>query len=313
MREKVVDAFHRKKPWWVLASGAAAGMILSAFFLPGGDDLYRYYLPFVQSCLDCGFVPYYAQWFLSPLHVLPEYPYTWPLWVLISVLGFLLLAYITDANPFYFLLSFPMLGQIWLGQIDIVICLGMVILLFVRNPYARGFGICLAFIKPQLMLLPVLVYLFSENPKVLWKLAALPCLMFAVSIMVFGLEWPVRWISNALHELPTHVWRLGSIDIWRFGIFLIPLPHLIKDRRKRLEAGLLASSLATPFFGVYSYTIFLLLNSKWWTLALSYAWFIGYYWFRESAIRFAWILPLCMLGVLLYETLAERRKVVPAA
>jgi hypothetical protein len=301
---------YRERISWILALGVSVGMIVAAFFLQGGDDLYRYYIPFVNGCLKCGYVPFYAQWFLWPLNLLPEYPYAWPIWTIVSVFGFMGLAYLTGINPFLFMVSFPFLGQIWLGQVDFLICLGLVIYLFARNPFTRGAGVILALIKPQLTAFPVLMILLLENPKSWGKLLVIPTLGFLTSVIVFGIAWPKEWIINATTELPVHVWRLSSMDVWKFGAALTPLPFLVKDRKRRLEIGLLVSSLATPFFGVYSYVTFLLLNSKWWTLVLSYVWVIGYYWYGESAMRFAWILPLFMLAVLMYEVWVLPRKVI---
>jgi hypothetical protein len=292
---------------WALSLGAFAGMIVSAFFLPGGDDLYRYYLPFERGCFECGYVPYYAQWFLSPLHVLPTYPYAWPIWVIFNIVVFAVLLYWTHSKPFLFVFSFPFLGQIWLGQIDVFICLGLLIFLLAKNPYFRGLGIILALIKPQLSLLPIFLSLLLENRKAIGKLLTVPTLILLISIFVYGPGWPIDWASNAMTDLPVHVWRLASIDIWKIGLVLIPLPLLIKDQRKRLEAGLLVAALATPFFGVYSYVTFLILNSNWWTLILSYAWVVGYYWLGESAMRFAWSLPLFMLVMLMYELRIDHR------
>src|SRR5574339_343663 len=110
--QSIVSKLETKKIWWVLALGACIGMMLSSLYLPGGDDLYRYYIPFEEGCLDCGFMPYFAQWFLSPLRLLPGYPSAWPVWVAVSLIGFLVLAYFTDVNPLLLLTSFPMLGQI---------------------------------------------------------------------------------------------------------------------------------------------------------------------------------------------------------
>jgi hypothetical protein len=306
VRDHFFSKPHIDKISWILSLGASIGIIISAFFLPGGDDLYRYYIPFENGCLDCGYVPYYAQWFLWPLHILPDYPYAWPAWTIINVLGFLALAHFTGVNPFVFMISFPVLGQFWLGQVDISISLGIVIFLFARNPYTRGLGICLALTKPQLTVLPIFFSLLLENPKSVAKLMVIPSFGLLISLLIYGPQWPIDWVSNALDDLPVHVWRLASMDVWKFGMFLVPAPLLIRNRRTRLEAGLLVSALATPFFGVYSYVTFLLLNTKWWTCALSYGWVIGYFWLGESAMRFAWILPLFMLLMLVYEAWNER-------
>ena len=297
----------QQKTWWIAAAGAALGLSAASFYLMGGDDLYRYYLPFAQGCLNCGYVPYFAQWFLWPLRLFPEYPFAWPVWVIFTVLGFLALAYFSGVNPFLLLISFPMLGQIWLGQIDVFICLGLIIFVSGKNPYLRGLGIALAMIKPQLTFLPVLLTLLLESPRTWLKLLTVPALLMLISFFVYGLNWPVLWVKNAMSNLPVHVWRLASMDVWRLGIFLLPVPLLIQKPKTRLLAGLLVSALATPFYGVYSYIVFLLFDVQGWTAALSYAWLFGLFYWKETAMRFAWILPLAMLIRLLYVEWREKQ------
>lgn len=166
------------KIMWVAAIGAAIGLIAASFYLPGGDDLYRYYLPFAQGCLHCGFMPYFAQWFLAPLRWLPEYPFSWGVWSLFSVSGILILAYYTKANPFLLLISFPALGQVWLGQVDIFIATGLVVFLFNKNPYLRGLGLIVALSKPQLTALPIFFcLLMEEDPRLFLKLFLIPSII----------------------------------------------------------------------------------------------------------------------------------------
>jgi len=281
---------------WIAALGAAIGLIIVSFQMPGGDDLYRYYLPFALGCLDCGYAPYFVQWFLAPLRLLPPYPLAWPHWTIICITGFLTLAYISKVNPFWLLVSFPMLGQVWLGQVDVLVALGLVMFLFLKNPYLQGAGLILALTKPQLTALPLLFCLLLDSPRLWLKLLLVPVSVLFTSLIVFGWDWLTHWLTNSAAALPVHVWRLASLDLWRFGIFLIPLPLLFQERRERLTAGLLVSSLASPFYGVYSYVLFLLLDVKWWSVLLSYAWLSGFVFWQEQAMRLAWILPVGMLA-----------------
>ncbi len=283
------------------ALGAVIGLSFASFFLPGGDDLYRYYIPFARGCLDCGFVPYYSQWFLSPLLVFPGYPFAWPLWVILSLLGFMVVAAKMKVSPLLFFIVFPLLGQIWLGQIDVIVCIGIAILALARNSFWRGVGITLALIKPQLSFLAVIVALLDERRGTSWKVFVSPVLVFALSLIVFGVEWPLKWLENALQSLPVHAWRLAGLDTWRFGIFLLPLPFFIRGREKRIQTAILVSVLATPFFGVYSYLLFLMFGIKWWHVVLSYAWLLAYPWQSENAMRFAWVLPLAILAQIAWQ------------
>jgi hypothetical protein len=294
-----------QKLWWVGAFGAAIGIAIAAFFLPGGDDLYRYYQPFAQGCLNCGFVPYFAQWVLWPLALL-KYPLTWPIWTLFCLAGFMVLVRYTKVNPLLLFISFPMLGQFWLGQIDIIVCIGLVILLFSRNPYIRGLGIAFALAKPQLAGIPILFLVLLEQRRDLWKLFLIPLLIFAASLLVYGLQWPYQWLQNALLSVPVHVWRLASSASWPYGLIFLPAPLLFRDRRQRLLVSLLVSSIATPFFGVYSYVVFLLFELNWWTVILSYIWILAYPLFQANSMYFAFLLPLSLLFFTVLKELKNR-------
>lgn len=285
--------------------GAGVGFIIASFQFYGGDDYYRYYLPFVQGCFDCGYVPYFAKWFLFPFNFFPEYPLGWGVWTIVSVFGFFTLAYVTRVNPLYLFLSFPMLGQIWLGQIDVLIATGLVIYLFSKNDYLRGVGLILALTKPQLTFFPLTLSLFLESPRLIPRLLLVPALTIFLSLFIFGSTWFVDWIKNASANLPIHVWRLASLDIWKFGIFLAPLPLLFKEKKERLTTGLLVSAIATPFYGVYSYVLFLLFDIKWQYVLLSYAWIIGFIFWQENAMRLAWVLPLGILISMLYSKIKK--------
>lgn len=270
--------------------------VIFAFFLPGGDDLYRYYQPFQQGCSSCGFVPPFARWFLWPLTVLPGYPLTWPLWTLIAATAWLLLARWTKVNPLLLMASFPLMGQLWLGQVDWLVALGLALLLLARRPEVRGAGILLAMVKPQLSALAVLALLVQEKPATIARMLVVPMAGFLLSLWIYGLRWPLEWLSGSSAAVPMHQWRLAALDTWRVGIFFIWVPFLFQDARQRLAASLLVSSIATPFFGVYSYVVFLVFSLPWWAAPLSYTWLVAYPWLNINAMRFAWVLPLAMLA-----------------
>jgi hypothetical protein len=287
----------KNKNWnrisWIIAIETAVLMVAASFFLPGGDDLYRYYIPFSNGCLDCGFIPYFAQWILWPLAHFPT-NFAWPIWTLISLTGWLSLCWYLKSNPAIVLLAFPAFGQIWLGQIDVLICVGLALALLGKNPYVRGAGIALALIKPQFSIIAIFFLISRERHLV--KVLIIPIVMAAVSLVIFGITWPIDWITNAMNHVPPHVWRLASIDIWPVGLALVWLPFLFVERGARFEAGILISAIATPFVGVYSYIIFLVFVRKnWWIVALSYLWFIAYPFWQEGSMRLAWILPVALL------------------
>lgn len=293
-----LSKYDRNKMTWLVAIEIAIVMVTASFFLPGGDDIYRYYLPFAQGCLDCGFTPYYSYWFLYPLQFIPP-ELLFPFWTAVTITGLLLLCRLTGVNPALMLLTFPAFGQIWLGQIDILICLGLTLALLSKNPYARGVGITLAMIKPQYAAIAV-IYLLTRE-KQLVKTLLIPAAVFALSLIVFGITWPIEWLQHSTSNLPPHVWRLAAHDIWWLGVLLLWVPFLFRDRRERFEAGVIVSALSSPVIGVYSYIIFLLFDlKKWWFVPLSFAWFLAYPFLQEDGMRFAWVLPVGMLGQMLY-------------
>ena len=293
--QRIQNRLMLPKTWVVLSIEIAILWVGFSFILHGGDDLYRYYQPFLQGCASCGFVPPFARWFLLPVNLLPAYPLTWPLWTIISVTTWLLLARWTSVNPLLLMLSFPLWGQLWLGQVDLLVACGLVLFLMAKKPDLRGFGILLALVKPQLSVLAILALLIQEKPRTIARIVVIPLLGFALSLWLYGLDWPFVWLTGSSAAVPVHQWRLAGLDTWRIGIFFIWLPFLFKDKRQRMAASLLVSSMATPFFGVYSYVIFLIFILPWWAVPLSYSWLLAYPWLNETAMRFAWVLPLSLL------------------
>jgi Glycosyltransferase family 87 len=301
-----MDKEKKNKASWIVAIEIAILMVLASFFLPGGDDLYRYYLPFSGGCLECGFIPYFAKWVLWPLVLFP-YNLAWPIWTAISLTGLLMICRVTRVNPVLVMMAFPTFGQIWLGQIDVLVCAGFALALLEKNAYLRGAGLALALIKPQFSLIAVITLLTCEREFL--KVMVIPVVLAVASLVVFGMQWPLEWIHNAANNVPIHVWRLASMDLWPFGLLFIWTPFLFKDCRTRFEAGLLVSALSTPFVGVYSYIIFLVfIRKSWWSVPLSYAWLLLYPLWQEESMRLAWVFPLVLLLNMIYTKYKDRLK-----
>jgi hypothetical protein len=269
---------------------------VAAFFMPGGDDLYRYYQPFAAGCLDCGFVPYYARWVLFPLAWIP-YPFTWPAWVLISGLLLVAAGRALKVNPALMLLTFPAIGQFWLGQVDALVVIGLVLTLLASHPVLQGVGIFLALSKPQLALFPLLVLWTHPEQRRYWKAWIIPGALVLLSLLIYGFDWPLRWVANANTNLPLHHWGLAVRDLFPWALVLLPVPWLFRERRERLEISLLVASLAMPFFSVYSYVLPLSFANPWWAIPFSYAWFLAKPQMGLEAMRLAWMLPAALLAV----------------
>ncbi len=235
---------------------------------------------------------------LAPLR-LASFQNVWALWMLISVTGLLLIARQTKINPLYFMLAFPMIGQFWLGQIDVLLCVGVFLAINHRSSYLRGLGILLLLVKPQIAFLAVLFLLWREERDQLLKVLVIPAVVFALSLVVYGVDWPLEWFRNAQTNIPGHTWKLASGFFWPWSLILLPLPFLFKDRQDGTVVSLLVTSLVMPFASLYSYIVFLIFYSPWWVLPLSYAHAIFRPWLGWESRRFAWILPLTILVVYL--------------
>lgn len=285
---------------WIIAIEAAIGMVIFAFItskgidVGGGMDVIQFYKPFADGCLDCGFIPHFSQILFSPLILAPE-GFIWPYWTIFSLIGMLLIARETKINPLIFLLTFPMIGQYWLGQVDVFLILGALLAIRSKSPWWRGAGLTLMMIKPQIAFLAVFFLLVREERKQLLKVLAVPVGVLAVSLVVYGVDWPLRWIENATTNIPDHPWKMASLFFWPWGLILLPLPFLFKDRQEGMLVSYMVSSLAMPFFSVYSYVVFLIFESPWWVLPVSYAYKLFQPWLGEETMKMAWILPLTML------------------
>jgi len=277
---------------WLIALEISTILIIAAAILPGGEDLHKFYIPFAGGCLDCGYVPYFAQWLLWPLSLIPP-QWAWSAMTAITCLGTLLICRITGANPAAIMMSFPFLAQIWLGQVDIIIAAGLVMVIS-TNPYLQGLGILMMMVKPQLTGLALITISPSMiKPSIL----ATPVMALLASLIVFGPGWPVSWFTNAT-TLPMHAWRIASSDIWPVGLLFVWLPLLF--RKDRLLVALLVSSVASPFYSIYSYFIFLIYRCPWWATVLSWTWLLYYPFLgRWGALRYAWVLPVVYLVILI--------------
>ncbi|MEK6193368.1 MAG: hypothetical protein N2F24_03955, partial [Deltaproteobacteria bacterium] len=302
----------------MIAIEVALIVTIATFFLPGGQDLFTHYYPFSGGCLNCALIPYFMHWLLWPLKFIPP-QLGWPLISALTIFSILAVCRRTKVNPVYVFLSFPFLAVIWLGQIDFLEIIGFSIALFSANPWLRGLGIVLSLTKPQVAFLAVFFLLTKEKRADLPKVLAAPIIVFAASLVVFGITWPLAWLENArsfhVVSFPVIIERKNLLDsyhmaadlIWPVGLALIWVPFWFKGRRDRFEAALLITSISNPYYSVSYYLTFLVFRSTWWTLLLSYAWVLAYPWLERGSMIFAWVLPASMLFHMAYQKWVKGR------
>jgi hypothetical protein len=275
-------------------------MTIMAFFLPGGDDLYRFYRPLAEGCLTCAYNPWHTAWLVFPLRFVPL-RLLWPLWTLLTGLCLIAACQAMQVNAIYVLLSFPAMGLIWLGQVEGLVVAGLVLALAAQNPYLRGLGVVMASIKPQVSGVAILLLIWHDQQRL--KMILIPALVLLGSVIAWGIDWPIRWLeARDLEGVP--VW--GRATLYPVGLLAFLAVLAFREKRQQVTVTLLAGALGVPWFGVYSYIVFLTLLMPWWALPLSYAWIVGYPWLDNRAVGLAWILPLSLLGYLLWPVVRRR-------
>lgn len=273
-------------------------MVGGALVLPGGEDLYRFYLPIAQG--EHGYNPWFASWILFPIQFVPI-RYLWAVWVMFTGVTVFWASEHLHINSTFVLLAFPTMGQVWLGQTDAILMLGLLLALLAPSPYLRGFGLLLAAIKPQVTAPAILVLLWCDQAR--WKTLIAPAIVLLLSLGVWGIDWPVRWWLSRDIYAPLPVW--GYAAVFPYGLAAFLAIFLVKDVRRKVTAALLATALGVPAFGIYSHVVFMIFISPWWALPLSYAWVVAYPWYGNTALRFAGVLPLGLLIYLLWPVLKD--------
>ena len=266
---------------------------IASFFIPGGDDLYHYYLPFAAGDTSAGFVPYHAQFILAPLTWIPL-RFLWPAWVLVSLVLLLWACRRLGGNPFVLLFSFPLLGQLWLGQVDALIAAGLALALTAKNSYLVGAGLVLASIKPQVAGVSILLILWQKRRE--WRIWAVPVLVLAFSLAVFGPDWPLRWLLSG-NRPAHHSWSFSSLFPWGLAAFAAVL--LLRGEQEQVRGSLIASAIGAPSFSVYSHVLLLLFDAPWWVVPLSFAWLLIHPAMGDDAVVFASIVPIILLALAL--------------
>ncbi|NDJ53608.1 MAG: hypothetical protein GYB68_11060, partial [Chloroflexi bacterium] len=278
-----------------------------AFNLIGADDLYNFYLPIAQGCFDCGFTPWHTPLILWPLSLIPL-RLLWTVWTILTVLGLFWASRQMEVNGLLVVFAYPALALVWLGQVDVIILVGLVLALTNPNPYWRGFGLLLMSIKPQisgLVFLLLLFYEWYEHKE--WRALIIPGAVFVLSLLIYGYDWPLRWFQERLSMFgaPGHIWSQAA----RFPEGLVGFLGLFFVRGKRDQATvlLLGTALSMNWFAVYSYPVFMaLFIPGFWMVPFSYSWLLLQFFGISPAIFYAGIIPLATLLALIWPGVRQR-------
>ena len=194
--------------------------------------------------------PYPTYWLLYPFAILPPLIgyLLWNLFTAVCVIAALKFW----RGPFLmFALSLPGFWLFYLGQLEGVMALGLV-LASLSSPWAVGLGLTLLTVKPQIGLFPIVFVLLRRRN---WRDLLVPGLVYGLSFLYWG--W---WIPEWLAALPNPADRpsLINIDFWPYSLVLLPI---LWWKRSDLKIWLIEQSAIMPYSPVYSlsplFTMFL--------------------------------------------------------
>ena len=258
----------------VITLAVLLGLLLAVFakFWPTGADWYFTFCPTARAWLagetrlyDVASRGFYLMplgiFILAPLALLPI---TWGQAILsVITLGALLLAVLAVSEKRFILFvailavanlhTFDVLIR---GNVDALPLLGLALGwlgLQKRKPLLLGAGLWLLAVKPVNVILPTLVLLWGmrrwTRQEIAWALWA-PGLSFLLSFSLFGLDWPIRyvtmWQANPpLTYLQTSLWRaIEAVGLPRLVAYLAAIPACILALWQLWRRGATPATLA---------------------------------------------------------------------
>lgn len=244
--------------WWVVF-----------FYLPSGHDLLYYYVPALKGDFVF-FYPFWVRWFIQPLAWI-SYPFNQWLLMTITLIVIALVVRPSKANPFQLFLAFPLVWNLWYGQVETFSAVGllMVWLGLQRSDYRLlNIGFILASFKPHITgpaMLLIWLWLpgWQARLRAIWGLAAL----VALSFIVFGLTWPLEWVHNIGQISFVDSYSNASLFRWLgWSVFLLWLPALLIPlaREQRFIAVIATTLVTLPYIPVYSHLALYFWAMPWW-------------------------------------------------
>ncbi|MCP5094982.1 MAG: hypothetical protein GY943_05485 [Chloroflexi bacterium] len=237
--------------------------------------------------------PYPLYWLLYPFFLLPA-RVAFVFWNLIEAICFIVAIKKFNGRFLPFALSLPTFWLFYIGQLEGLMALGLVLITAVSS-WVIGIGVMLLSLKPQIGLFPILFILLKRRD---WRILVVPGVIYGLSFLYWGF-WIPEWIASILNnDTPQH---LTNISLWPYSLILLPI---LLWQRDNIKVWLTVQSLVVPYFAVYSLApLFTMWFPTWanamlWLLYLS-AIFVVY------AVP-GYLVPLALLAVMLFALIKKK-------
>jgi hypothetical protein len=312
--------------WLVLILAVALCIVsirVMTSYIPFASDWEVYFQPTIQAWIDGGSALYgeanwstgfwnppWMVWLLLPLAV-------WPVWVgwgAVVVATFLAMAWLTKGYPKRWLVfTSPLIVDVVInGQVEIIPMLGIALgWMAGARSHLLGIGLVLMAAKPQATFL-VGLWLWWRHPHRIRALLV-PAAVFAVSLVIHGWDWPIRWASgpSIFNLMPlvnnSTAWR--SVGFWMAPVALVLALWALRLPRTRINLGALVviNALITPYMNSHSLIQVLTFS----LLPLGPAWAVGSWastfsvflraWFGKPAVHLDFVVAAILtIGYLLH-------------
>ncbi len=250
----------------VLFLEVAILIVIALAILPGGFDYKGYFHPMAQGCFNCTYNPYFTEWFMRPFGIFP-WRTSYLIFSAVSIGIVWWSARRLGGSPFIALVSATFLWVLWLGQIDVLPALGLGLAWWSiqkERPVLAGLGLLLLATKPQLGGFAIAALVLWGG----WRTLIIPGVAAAISFLIYGIDWPMRWLSYTPQTM-------FAGDAWFYIAptwLLISLVGVvfIRGRREQLHYIVAATLAGAPFLGAYSYFLLLLFPMRRWEIVIGY-------------------------------------------
>ncbi|PJF29857.1 MAG: hypothetical protein CUN52_06230 [Phototrophicales bacterium] len=283
-------------PLWL---GVLMGLIIVTMILPGGYDGWLYYF---QAWREQTTAPAWVHLLLAPITLLPEYPapWRWTVVVLITAIMVRLAVLLVGGRWLWAISSVPFLWTIWLGQIEFIalmgVMLGWLVVHYHLHPLWMGVALIALITKVQVGWgIAVLFIFWLLIERRWWDLlytVATALIILLITLLIYP-NWIPLWLDSLRQLSPSGRYFDSSIfpiGLLAWGIALMPI-RASKLQRLRLVAC--ATLLGSPYFANYHCMTVVAITPR------PAYWFVSWLTVIPMLIadnqRLAWIIPLTIL------------------